>query len=194
MTTQTSRSIHAIIFADFSGFSKLSEQLLPGFLNFVMGAIGTILGNHGDAVLYRNSWGDAIYCVIRTPNEAALIALEIQSALDPALLHKAGLPEEGGMRISLHCGPIYEDFDPIQQARTFYGTEVTLAARIEPRVPVGAIYTTQQFAALIETKDAHPFQFEYVGKMELAKDYGARILYRLTQANDGIVTRQSNDA
>lgn len=190
VTTQTSRSIHAIIFADFSGFSKLSEQLLPGFLNFVMGAIGSVLGKHGDAVLYRNSWGDAIYCVIRTPNEAARIALEIQSALDPALLHKAGLPEEGGMRISLHCGPIYEDFDPIQQARTFYGTEVTLAARIEPRVPVGAIYTTQQFAALIEAKDSHLFQFEYVGKMELAKDYGARILYRLTQTGDGIDAHQ----
>ncbi len=178
---QTARKLGAIIFADFSGFSKLSERQLPGFLNFVMGAVGTVLGKHGDSVLCRNSWGDAIYCVIETPVKAALIALEIQSALDPVLLQKAGLPEEGGMRISLHCGPIYEDYDPIQQGRTYYGTEVTLAARIEPRVPVGSIYTTQQFAALIDAKDAHLFQFEYVGTMELAKDYGKRVLYRLTQ-------------
>lgn len=181
-----SRTLRAIIFADFSGFSRLSERLLPGFLNFVMGTIGTVLERHEESVLCRNSWGDAIYCVVETPVEAARIALEIQSALDPVLLQKAGLPEEGGMRISLHCGPMYEDFDPIQKARTYYGTEVTLAARIEPRVPVGAIYTTQQFAALIDMKDEHLFNFEYVGTMELAKSYGARVLYRLASASHAI--------
>ena len=54
------------------------------------------------------------------------------------------------MRISLHYGPIFEHFDAVQGAQTFYGTEVTVAARIEPRVPVGAIYTTQPFAAMID--------------------------------------------
>lgn len=82
------------------------------------------------------------------------------------------------MRISLHHGPIFEHFDAVQGARTFYGTEVTLAARIEPRVPVGAIYTTQPFAALIEA-DRNEYHFEYVGTMDLAKNYGVRTLYRL---------------
>ena len=84
------------------------------------------------------------------------------------------------MRISLHCGPIYEDFDPVQQAGNYYGTEVTLAARIEPRVPVGSIFTTQHFAALVDPDMEHLFSFEYVGTMELAKNYGPRALYRLT--------------
>ena len=66
----------------------------------------------------------------------------------------------------------------VQNGRTFYGTEVTVAARIEPRVPVGAIYTTQPFAALIES-DRNNYHFEYVGKMDLAKNYGTRTLYRL---------------
>ena len=83
------------------------------------------------------------------------------------------------MRISLHHGPIFEHFDAVQGARTFYGTEVTLAARIEPRVPVGAIYTTQPFAAMIDS-DRTDYHFEYVGKMDLAKNYGVRILYRLS--------------
>ena len=115
-----------------------------------MGRIATVLDRHGDAVLCRNSWGDAIYVVITSPEDAAEIALEIQSELDPALLQDIGLPAEGGMRISLHHGPIFEHFDAVQGARTFYGTEVTLAARIEPRVPVGAIYTTQPFAAMFD--------------------------------------------
>ena len=82
------------------------------------------------------------------------------------------------MRISLHHGPIFEHFDAVRSAQSFYGTEVTVAARIEPRVPVGAIYTTQPFAAMIES-DQNDLNFELVGKMDLAKNYGVRILYRL---------------
>jgi len=88
------------------------------------------------------------------------------------------------MRISLHYGPIFEHFDAVQGARTFYGTEVTLAARIEPRVPVGAIYTTQPFAAMIDP-DRTNYHFEYVGKMDLAKSYGVRTLYRLIADRGG---------
>lgn len=168
----------SMLFADFAGFSLLDEDHLARFLEVVMGRIAKVLDRHSDVVLHRNSWGDAIFAVIKTPAKAAEIALEIQAELDPDTLRSIGLPPEGGMRISLHHGPIFEHFDAVQSARTFYGTEVTVAARIEPRVPVGAIYTTQPFAALIES-DLNNYHFEYVGKMDLAKNYGVRILYRL---------------
>lgn len=168
----------SMLFADFAGFSLLDEDHLARFLEVVMGRIARVLDRHSDVVLCRNSWGDAIFAVIETPAMAAEIALEIQAELDPATLRSIGLPQDGGMRISLHHGPIFEHFDAVQTARTYYGTEVTVAARIEPRVPVGAIYTTQPFAALIES-DLNNYHFEYVGKMDLAKNYGERILYRL---------------
>jgi len=168
----------SMLFADFAGFSRLDEDRLSSFLEVVMGRIAKVLDRHADVVLCRNSWGDAIFAVIKTPAMAAEIALEIQAELDSATLRSIGLPPEGGMRISLHHGPIFEHFDAVQSARTFYGTEVTVAARIEPRVPVGAIYTTQPFAALIES-GLNDYHFEYVGKMDLAKNYGERILYRL---------------
>jgi hypothetical protein len=171
-------ALHSILFADFAGFSRLDEDHLSHFLETVMGRIAKILDKHSDAVLARNSWGDAIYAVITTPAQAAQIALEIQDELDPETLQEIGLPAGDGMRISLHHGPIFSHFDAVQSARTFYGTEVTVAARIEPRVPVGAIYTTQPFAAMIES-GRNDYHFEYVGKMDLAKNYGVRILYRL---------------
>jgi class 3 adenylate cyclase len=167
-----------MLFADFAGFSRLDEDRLSQFLEAVMGRIAAVLDRHPEEVLSRNSWGDAIYVVVTSPAKAAEIALEIQSELDPGLLQANGLPPEGGMRISLHHGPIFEHFDAVQTARTFYGTEVTVAARIEPRVPVGAIYTTQPFAAMIES-GRNDYQFEYVGRMDLAKNYGSRTLYRL---------------
>lgn len=174
-------TLRSMLFADFAGFSRLDEDRLSKFLEVVMGRIATVLDRHADDVLTRNSWGDAIYVVITSPARAAEIALDIQAELDRELLQSIGLPPEGGMRISLHHGPIFEHFDAVQGARTFYGTEVTVAARIEPRVPVGAIYTTQPFAAMIES-DRNNYHFEYVGKMDLAKNYGARILYRLGTA------------
>jgi adenylate cyclase len=171
-------ALRSMLFADFAGFSRLDEDQMSQFLSVVMGRIAKVLNNHADAVLSRNSWGDAVYVVITTPEDAARIALEIQSELSPKLLQEIGLPSEDGMRISLHHGPIFEHFDAVQSARTFYGTEVTVAARIEPRVPVGAIFTTQPFAAMIES-DRNNYSFEYVGAMDLAKNYGVRILYRL---------------
>ena len=179
--SRPSWTLRSMLFADFAGFSRLDEGRLSQFLEVVMGRIATVLDRHAEDVLSRNSWGDAIYVVITSPAKAAEIALEIQSELDPESLQRIGLPAEGGMRISLHHGPIFEHFDAVQSARTFYGTEVTVAARIEPRVPVGAIYTTQPFAAMIES-GRNNYHFEYVGKMDLAKNYGARILYRLGTA------------
>jgi hypothetical protein len=168
-------SLHSMLFADFAGFSRLDEDHLSNFLETVMGRIAAILDRHGKSVLARNSWGDAVYAVITSPSEAARIALEIQAELSPKLLQTIGLPSEDGMRISLHHGPIFQHFDAVHGAQTFYGTEVTVAARIEPRVPVGSIYTTQPFAAMIES-GRNDYHFEYVGKMDLAKNYGVRIL------------------
>ena len=176
--SQAHWALRSMLFADFAGFSRLDEDRLSTFLEVVMGRMAKVLDRHGDAVLSRNSWGDAIFAVVTSPSQAAKIALEIQSELDPDLLQSMGLPPEGGMRISLHHGPIFEHFDPVKGGQTFYGTEVTVAARIEPRVPVGSIYTTQPFAALTES-DRNSYHFEYVGQMDLAKNYGVRILYRL---------------
>jgi class 3 adenylate cyclase len=171
-------SLCSMLFADFAGFSRLDEDRLSQFLEVVMGRIAKVLDRHAEDVLSRNSWGDAIFVVITSPSRAAAIALEIQGELDPESLQAIGLPPEGGMRISLHYGPIFKHFDAVQGAQTYYGTEVTVAARIEPRVPVGAIYTTQPFAAMIES-DRNNYHFEYVGTMDLAKNYGVRVLYRL---------------
>ena len=179
-------ALRSMLFADFAGFSRLDEDRLSQFLGVVMGRIAAVLDRHSSAVLCRNSWGDAVFAVITSPSQAAEIAMEIQSELDSELLQSIGLPAEGGMRISLHHGPIFEHFDAVQNATTYYGTEVTVAARIEPRVPVGAIYTTQPFAAMIESH-RNDYHFEYVGKMDLAKNYGVRTLYRLGTEREHLV-------
>jgi len=177
----TRRGLYAILFADFAGFSKLGEAELPIFAAEVMGGIGRILDDFGDAVLFRNTWGDAVYAVIDNPATAARIALAMQEKLD---ILPPGLGLEGqkaGMRTGIHFGPIYRGIDPVVGNELWYGTEVTRTARIEPVTLVGQVYCTQPLAAMLELENARDFDCDYVGKVRLAKDYGELALYRLSR-------------
>lgn len=177
----TRRGLYAILFADFAGFSKLGEAELPIFALEVMGGIGRILDDFGDAVLFRNTWGDAVYAVIDNPATAARIALAMQERLD---VLPAGLGLEGqkaGMRTGIHFGPIYRGIDPVVGNELWYGTEVTRTARIEPVTLVGQVYCTQPLAAMLALEKTRDFDCDYVGKVRLAKDYGELALYRLSR-------------
>ncbi|WP_447762620.1 tetratricopeptide repeat-containing protein [Sphingopyxis panaciterrae] len=177
----TRRGLYAILFADFAGFSMLGEAELPLFASEVMGPIGCILDGFGDAVLFRNTWGDAVYAVIDDPATAARIALAMQDRLDTL---PAGLGLEGrqaGMRIGIHFGPIYRGHDPVVGTELWYGTEVTRTARIEPVTLVGQVYCTQPLAAMLALGNARDFNCDYVGKVGLAKNYGELALYRLSR-------------
>lgn len=175
------RGLYAILFADFAGFSKLGERELPVFAREVMGGIGRVLDNFGEHVLFRNTWGDAVYAVISEPAIAAEIALAMQEQL--AVL-PPGLGLEGhhaGMRTGIHFGPIYRGRDPVVGNELWYGTEVTRTARIEPVTLVGQIYCTQPMAAMLALVNIRDFDCDYVGKVQLAKDYGDLALYRLSR-------------
>lgn len=181
----TRRGLYAILFADFAGFSKLGEAELPVFAHEVMGGIGRILDQFGGAVLFRNTWGDAVYAVIDNPATAARIALAMQERLD---VLPPGLGLEGhkaGMRTGIHFGPIYRGIDPVVGNELWYGTEVTRTARIEPVTLVGQVYCTQPLAAMLALENSRDFDCDYVGKVRLAKDYGELALYRLSRRSGG---------
>lgn len=173
------RMRQCLLFADFCGFSKLCEAQLPVFVRDVLGKAAAVLDGAGAAVLSRNSWGDAIYAVIDDTVAAASIALDIQHALGPL---PDGLPEGAGMRIGLHHGPVYRDVDPILGKLTYFGTEVTRTARIEPVTPIGEVYATLQFAAILALRAPDRFALDYVGRIKLAKNYGELAMFRLSRA------------
>ncbi|MBK5265460.1 MAG: adenylate cyclase, partial [Alphaproteobacteria bacterium] len=117
---------------------------------------------------------------------AAHIALELQSALGDFDYTTLGLAQGGGMRIGVHYGPVYRTLDRVTDRITFYGTEVSRAARIEPVTPPGAVFVTEPFAAILALEAPDRFHSRYVGKIELAKGYGTYPMYRLTRsANSG---------
>ena len=175
------RFIGPVLFADVKGFSKIEEERLPAFSRHVFGPLGDIIRTHGDHVLFTNTWGDAVHVVFSDAVAGARCALAMQRALGAIDFAAFDLPEEIGMRVSLHVGPVFEGYDPINEEETYYGQTLTRAARMEPITPIGEVYVTEQYAALIEMQPDADFRCNYVGDVPLAKDFGSLRMYRLVE-------------
>lgn len=175
------RGTYGLMFTDYPGFSKLDERALPLFWEDVMVRAARSLEQHGDVIRSGNTWGDAIFAVFQDAPTAAAAALDLCEELKKVDCKALGVREGTAMRIALHYGPTYSGYDPVTRRTTYYGSEVSRAARIEPVTPSGAVYVTEPFAAVLEMQKDHPFECNYVGKIALPKGYGIYPLYRLTR-------------
>jgi class 3 adenylate cyclase len=61
---------------------------------------------------------------------------------------------------------------------------VNRAARIEPVTAPGAVYVSEQLAALLATSGVTDYHCDFLGSMPLAKHFGEGVLYRLRRANE----------
>jgi hypothetical protein len=173
------RVLRSIMFTDFPGFSKLPEPAIPIFCDQVMRRAAQVIDRHRSQIDYQNTWGDALYLIMRTVGGAAEIALELQAALTEIDFKAMGLTHRTSMRIALHYGPLYYSFDYVIKQMNFYGNEVNRAAYIEPVTPPGCVYSTEAFAAVLSTEMDDRFSSTYVGQVDLAKGYGRFRMYRI---------------
>jgi class 3 adenylate cyclase len=173
------REVRAILFADFRGFSRLRDEQFPVFLANVFSRLAGVLDEHAGELLWRNTWGDAIAAVFTDVTAAASCALGCLEALDALDFASVGLPADLGLRIGAHAGAVMAITDPIRDELTYWGRELTRAARIEPRTPEGEVYVTDAFAALLALEPDSPFVAEYVGRVTTAKDFETIPMYRL---------------
>lgn len=174
---QPRRKTHAMLFGDFHGYSQLRDRDVPVFQKIYMAGISDILQRFGAAVQYRNTWGDAIYVVMCGVAEAAECALEIQKHM--SALDKGPLPTRPELRLAAHFGPTFEGYDFVCQCPTYFGAQVTRAARLEPVTPTNQVYVTEPFAAALVLENAARFSCEYVGELPAAKHYGTMRMHLL---------------
>ncbi|MBX3485600.1 adenylate/guanylate cyclase domain-containing protein [Phenylobacterium sp.] len=179
--SQVERGTYGIMFTDFPGFTTLDERVLPTFWEEVMHRAAVTLEGYADRIKVGNTWGDALYVVFEDARSAAAAALDLSDQFAKVDCEALGVPEGASMRIALHYGTTYAGHDPVSRRMTFYGTEVSRTARIEPVTPSGSVYVTEPFAAVLEMEADHPFDCNYVGKTPLAKGYGVYPLYRLAR-------------
>ena len=169
----------AVVFADFRGISRLRDEHYEAFITGVLGPVAELTRELGDDVLYRNSWGDSIQLVLCDVREAARWALEVQQLIAQLDMGALGLPDDLELRVAVHAGRVIAQVDPIRDVLSFWGREMTRAARIEPRTPEGEVYVTDTFAALLALEPDPRAECEYVGRVTTAKGFETIPMYRL---------------
>lgn len=164
--------IMGLLFADVSGFSKLSEEEIPLFVRHFLGTVAAELAASPWTPIMTNTWGDGLYFVfdsVRSTGEFALALCEVVRAID---WKAKGFQHDLSLRIGLHAGPVYACVDPVTKRPNYIGAHVSRAARIEPITPPGEVYASGAFAALARSEQIKEFICAYVGQTPLAKGYG----------------------
>jgi class 3 adenylate cyclase len=176
---RVTRAQRAMVFSDVRGYSALSESrqalLVPRWLD----AVNALRARHGEKVSIVETWGDAAYFVTTTLAAAAEIACELAALTGRQLLPETEDASSIGLRVSAHAGPVLVTDNAALRQQAYFGADVNLAARMEPCAPVGEVYVTETFAALLMMESGHRFQCEYVGIQQLAKKYGELRMFHL---------------
>lgn len=176
------RRMVGLLFADIAGFMRLDDPDLPRFWDVVMRGIAETLDAQRERILLSQTWGDALHVVTTDAATAASIATRIQAFIQQLVeLPDSPFPALE-LRVAAHYAPVFEGFDPIQHARTYFGTQLTFTARIEPVTPPGQVYVTEGLAAQLAIEAPDAFTCDYVGEIQLAKRFGNYRVYAMRAA------------
>jgi class 3 adenylate cyclase len=170
---------YAFLFADAVSYSSLNaDETWRYWTSLLPQTAAAVFRRHAASLVVRKTWGDSVHAVFRSASKAATAAREIQDAT-------ARLKEEFGsgrrliFRMALHYGPADHGIDPVEEAPSVFGPQLSFAARIEPVAPPGGIFVTEPFAAQLSLEGAQDVHCSYVGTTSLPKSYGRVRLLRL---------------
>jgi len=171
--------IRAMLFADAVGYSALSEDQTPNFVTQFLGAVADLNARSAQRPEHVETTGDGLYMVFGGVGDAGNYALELNRLVTGTDWTERGLPGGLNIRIALHCGPVYVGRNPVTGFALYTGPHTSRTARIEPITPPGQVYASSAFAAVAAAIGVDGFALQYVGRMPLAKGYGALGLYHL---------------
>jgi class 3 adenylate cyclase len=172
----------AMLFADAVGYSKLTEDQIPLFVEHFLSPIAELIEHSDAAPILKETAGDGLYFVFRSVRDAGVFGLALRDLIADVDWQARGLPASMGMRVALHCGPVHSIKDPITGQQKYTGPHTSRAARIEPITPPGQVYASQAFASVAAASGVAVLSFEYVGRTALAKKYGSLGLYHVRRA------------
>ncbi len=178
------RQIQTMLFADVVGFSKLGEAFAASFFVEFLDRVADIINTCNPKPAFCNTWGDGLYVVFDNITNAAAFSLTLRDMVIETDWIRLGLPTNINIRIGMHTGPVFRANDPILHQDNFFGSQVNLAARVEPIAVPGSVLVTEQCACMLVAQDNKDFDCEYLGIQELAKKYGSGKLYRLRRSHE----------
>ena len=177
------QEIKAIMFADVVGYSKLPETVIPKYVAQFNQRVSKLIADSSAAPVNVNTWGDGLFFVFNGVEDAGRFALDLRHLVTSTDWVELGLPHQLNIRIGIHAGPVYVNFDPVVRQISFTGAHVSRAARIEPITHEGEVFASEEFAALAAADQSKGFSCDLVGTTALAKSYGLFRVYSLERTS-----------
>jgi len=177
------QEIKAIMFADVVGYSKLPETVIPKYVAQFNQRVSRLMADSSAAPINVNTWGDGLFFVFNGVEDAGRFALDLRDLVISTNWVDLGLPRQLSIRIGVHAGPVYVNFDPVVRQISFTGAHVSRAARIEPITHEGEVFASEEFAALAAADQSKGFTCDLVGTTALAKSYGLFRVYSLERSS-----------
>jgi class 3 adenylate cyclase/tetratricopeptide (TPR) repeat protein len=177
------QEIKAIMFADVVGYSKLPETVIPKYVAQFNQRVSRLIADSSAAPVNVNTWGDGLFFVFNGVEDAGRFALDLRQLVVSTDWVELGLPHQLNIRIGIHAGPVYVNFDPVVRQISFTGAHVSRAARIEPITHEGEVFASEEFAALAAADQSKGFSCDLVGTTALAKSYGLFRVYSLERSS-----------
>jgi class 3 adenylate cyclase len=173
-----------LMFLDVAGYSLMGDAQLKVFLEKILPELAELFDEHRGDLIELNTWGDAIIVVCTDPYKLARLALDLRDFFKNRNWAADLLPTDLSCRIALHGGAVHVGYDPLRQRQGIVGSEVNLAARIEPVTPKGEVWVTDKFMARVNLNHDSKLSFDALGEQSLAKNFGAATLYRLRRSHE----------
>jgi class 3 adenylate cyclase len=171
------------MFADVVGYSKLPETVIPKYVAQFNQRVSRLMAESASAPINVNTWGDGLFFVFNGVEDAGRFALDLRDLVVNTNWMDLGLPRNLSIRIGVHAGPVYLNFDPVVRQISFTGAHVSRAARIEPIAHEGEVFASEEFAALAAADQSKGFACDLVGTTALAKSYGLFRVYSLERSS-----------
>ena len=169
--------IKAMLFADAVGYSGLSEDQIPVFIEEFLGSVAKLNQETPHAPIHMEVAGDGLYMVFDDTRAAGHYGLALAERIDQRDWRTVGLPGTMGIRVALHSGPVFCGPNPITGQAMYTGPHTSRTARIEPITPPGQVYASASFAAVAAATGTRDLHFSYIGRTQLAKKHGSLALY-----------------
>lgn len=173
------RSMVGLVFTDLVGFSAYDDATVARYWTDVVPHLAQALKPLRARIQLQQTWGDAIHLVTEDAVTAAQATQALLATIKQLRKHMKGSSPRPEMRVGAHFAPAWKGMDSIENSTTWFGSQLSLTARVEPVTPPGTTYVTEPFAAEIAVTAPNDFQLEYAGEVQLAKNHGEFRLYSL---------------
>ena len=172
MPETNSHVVTAILIADLVGSSNfVGSQKDYLFKVYREQANNLLQQNNYQARLKSETAGDGLHIIFNDPIAAGNFALDLLDFMEMFDWHSHGINPTPRIRIALHSGIVYRQYNAMTNSYDYTGHAHDLASRMEQVTAVNEIFASQAFVAQCLLQHSNIY-FVYVGRRRLNKSAG----------------------